>query len=113
MGVDTLTASYAKLVLEPDDVMELGLGAMARKFAQARRQQKDIVIDAARLRMLPSGSISILVQTHAELQAKGYELAMVNVHKDTRDELSVMGLDRVLKIYDTITAYERAKGIGQ
>jgi len=63
---------------------------------------RGVVIDFRRVRVMSSQFFGVLLQLIKRCKAKGHALVLCRVHPDVRQPITIMKLDRLLKIYDDL-----------
>lgn len=96
-----------QLVLTPDD--SLMCGGRAEQFESVLQEVIDaghrhLIVDLASVEHIDSGGVRALVRGHLAVHQQGGRVALVNAGLTVRRVLSILRLDTVLPIYESIEA---------
>lgn len=63
--------------------------------------RSDLVLDCAKTHALYSSGLGILIRLHSAVQQMGTKLMMVNVNEEVREVISNVGLNLLLRIFES------------
>jgi anti-anti-sigma factor len=78
--------------------------------AGAASPQVPVVLDMAKVRFVPSFSLSGLVQLNQEFKARGQRLVLTGLHSFVRNTMLITRLDRIFDIQDDLSTITGASG---
>jgi anti-sigma B factor antagonist len=90
------------VVTPPGEIDLANAGQLREELAAAATQHATIVVDMTANKFCDSSGISALIAAHKRAQAAGGELRLVMASPAVRKVFKVTGVDRVLRIFDSL-----------
>jgi len=95
--VDDLTVISASGEIDAGTADQVG-DAVSEAFHEGRRR---VLLDFAHVTFIDSSGLGVLVRSHRQAEANGAVFAVVHPSPHTRKLIRVLGLDRLLSIFDS------------
>ena len=97
-------------VVQAHGIIDFGTGPELRQMLQGLRAAGvgRVVLDMTEVRLMDSSGLSVLVAMSKAFGQDGGRLCLAAVPPLVRSVLSVTSVDRIIGVYDTVTAAEQA-----
>lgn len=93
-SVEGKSENASKMLQPPGDLVAPTIEAFKKEVRSLlRKNPRSLILDLARVRMVDSVGLGVLITAHNALRKKGVKLSVINVSGEVRDLFSAMRLD--------------------